>query len=197
MFNNVNYATASIAERYKYIEYHKWKFSSSWFTKLAGNLRFEYEDPVWFSWLIQIKVGPAPFERFYVGGDGLSGYALDGREIIALRGYTNNSVTPRNAAGAQVGGTIFDKYTLELRYPLSLNPSATIYLLAFAEGGNSWLTFKDFNPFSSKRSAGGGVRIFLPVFGLLGLDWGYGFDEIPNDPNANEGQFHFSIGQQF
>ncbi|MBK7572009.1 MAG: outer membrane protein assembly factor BamA [Bacteroidia bacterium] len=197
LFNNVNYATASIAERYKYIEYHKWKFSSSWFTKLAGNLVLNTKIQYGFLGLYNRAVGPAPFERFYVGGDGLSGYALDGREIIALRGYTNNSVTPRNAAGAQVGGTIFDKYTLELRYPLSLNPSATIYLLAFAEGGNSWLTFKDFNPFSSKRSAGGGVRIFLPVFGLLGLDWGYGFDEIPNDPNANEGQFHFTIGQQF
>ena len=197
LFNNVNYATASIAERYKYIEYHKWKFSSSWFTKLAGNLVLNTKIQYGFLGLYNRAVGPAPFERFYVGGDGLSGYALDGREIIALRGYTNNSVTPRNAAGAQVGGTIFDKYTLELRYPLSLNPSATIYLLAFAEGGNSWLTFKDFNPFSSKRSAGGGVRIFLPVFGLLGLDWGYGFDEIPNDPNANGSQFHFTIGQQF
>lgn len=197
LFNNVNYATASIAERYKYIEYHKWKFSSSWFTKLAGNLVLNTKIQYGFLGLYNRAVGPAPFERFYVGGDGLSGYALDGREIIALRGYTNNSVTPRNAAGAQVGGTIFDKYTLELRYPLSLNPSATIYLLAFAEGGNSWLTFKDFNPFSSKRSAGGGVRIFLPVFGLLGLDWGYGFDEIPNDPNANGPQFHFTIGQQF
>ncbi|MBK7430818.1 MAG: outer membrane protein assembly factor BamA [Bacteroidetes bacterium] len=197
LFNNVNYATASIAERYKYIEYHKWKFSSSWFTKLAGNLVLNTKIQYGFLGLYNRAVGPAPFERFYVGGDGLSGYALDGREIIALRGYTNNSVTPRNAAGAQVNDTIFDKYTLELRYPLSLNPSATIYLLAFAEGGNSWLTFKDFNPFSSKRSAGGGVRIFLPVFGLLGLDWGYGFDEIPNDPNANEGQFHFTIGQQF
>jgi outer membrane protein insertion porin family len=106
-------------------------------------------------------------------------------------------VTPRNANNAQVGGTIFDKYTLELRYPLSLNPSATIYLLAFAEGGNSWLKFNEFNPFSAKRSAGMGVRIYLPVFGLLGLDWGYGFDEILNDPGVNGGQFHFSIGQQF
>ncbi len=197
LFNNVNYATASIAERYKYIEYHKWKFSSSWFTKLAGNLVLNTKIQYGFLGLYNREVGPAPFERFYVGGDGLSGYALDGREIIALRGYTNNSVTPRNSTGAQVGGTIFDKYTLELRYPLSLNPSATIYLLTFAEAGNSWLKFNDFNPLSSKRSAGAGVRIFLPVFGLLGLDWGYGFDKIPNDPGANGGQFHFTIGQQF
>ncbi len=123
--------------------------------------------------------------------------SLDGREIIALRGYENNSVTPQNERGSQIGGTIFDKYTLELRYPVSLNPSATIYFLAFAEAGNSWLKFKDFNPFSSKRSVGTGIRIFLPVFGILGLDYGYGFDKIPNYPDANGGQFHFSIGQQF
>ena len=197
LFNDIDYRTATDAERYKFIEYHKWKFSSSWFTKLAGNLVLNTKIQYGFLGLYNRNVGASPFERFYLGGDGLSGYALDGREIIALRGYANNSVTPRNANNAQVGGTIFDKYTLELRYPLSLNPSATIYLLAFAEGGNSWLTFKDFNPFSAKRSAGMGVRIYLPVFGLLGLDWGYGFDEIPNDPGVNKGQFHFSIGQQF
>lgn len=197
LFNNVDYATATDAQRYKFIEYHKWKFSSSWFTKLAGNLVLNTKIQYGFLGVYNRNVGASPFERFYLGGDGLSGYALDGREIIALRGYANNSVTPRNANNAQVGGTIFDKYTLELRYPLSLNPSATIYLLAFAEGGNSWLKFNEFNPFSAKRSAGMGVRIYLPVFGLLGLDWGYGFDEILNDPGVNGGQFHFSIGQQF
>jgi len=197
LFNDIDYRTATDAERYKFIEYHKWKFSSSWFTKLAGNLVLNTKIQYGFLGLYNRNVGASPFERFYLGGDGLSGYALDGREIIALRGYANNSVTPRNANNAQVGGTIFDKYTLELRYPLSLNPSATIYLLAFAEGGNSWLKFNEFNPFSAKRSAGMGVRIYLPVFGLLGLDWGYGFDEIPNDPGVNKGQFHFSIGQQF
>ncbi|MBK6399238.1 MAG: outer membrane protein assembly factor BamA [Bacteroidetes bacterium] len=197
LFNDIDYRTATDAERYKFIEYHKWKFSSSWFTKLAGNLVLNTKIQYGFLGLYNRNVGASPFERFYLGGDGLSGYALDGREIIALRGYANNSVTPRNANNAQVGGTIFDKYTLELRYPLSLNPSATIYLLAFAEGGNSWLKFNEFNPFSAKRSAGMGVRIYLPVFGLLGLDWGYGFDEIPNDPGVNKGQLHFSIGQQF
>ena len=143
------------------------------------------------------NLGASPFERFYLGGDGLSGFSLDGREIIALRGYENNSVTPQNSNGAQIGGTIFDKYTFELRYPVSLNPSATIYFLSFAEAGNSWLNFKEFNPFSMKRSLGFGIRIFLPVFGLLGLDYGYGYDAIPNNPDANHGQFHFSIGQQF
>lgn len=197
LVNNVDYKTATDAERYKFIEYHKWKFNSSWFTKLVGNLVLNTKIQYGFLGLYNKNVGASPFERFYLGGDGLSGYALDGREILALRGYSNNSVTPRNASNAQVGGTIFDKYTLEIRYPVSLNPSATIYLLAFAEGGNSWLKFKEFNPFSAKRSAGMGVRIYLPVFGLLGLDWGYGFDKIPNDPGASGGQFHFSIGQQF
>ena len=151
-----------------------------------------------FLGLYNRNLGASPFERFYLGGDGLSGFSLDGREIIALRGYTNNSVTPISN-GSQVGGTIFDKYTFELRYPVSLNPSATIYFLTFAEAGNSWLNFKEFNPFSMKRSIGAGIRIFLPVFGILGLDYGYGFDtdQIPNYGDENKGQFHFSIGQQF
>ena len=197
LVNGVNYKTATDAERYKFIEYHKWKFASSWFTKIVGNLVLNTKIQYGFLGLYNHDVGASPFERFYLGGDGLSGYALDGREILALRGYSNNSVTPRNSLNAQVGGTIFDKYTLELRYPVSLNPSATIYLLAFAEGGNSWLKFNEFNPFSAKRSVGAGIRIFLPVFGLLGLDYGWGFDDIPNEPDANGGQFHFSIGQQF
>jgi outer membrane protein insertion porin family len=197
LFNNIDYKTASDREKYKFIEYHKWKFSSLWYTRLAGNLVLHTKIQYGFLGLYNRELGSSPFERFYLGGDGLSGYALDGREIIALRGYENNSVTPRNEYNNTIGGTIFDKYTLELRYPLSLNPSATIYMLAFAEGGNSWLKFKEFNPFSAKRSLGLGVRIFLPVFGLLGLDWGYGLDKLPNNPDYSGSQFHFSIGQQF
>ena len=197
LFNSVDYKTASDAVKYKFIEYHKWKFTSSWFTKLAGNLILNTKIQYGFLGLYNRNLGASPFERFYLGGDGLSGFSLDGREIIALRGYENNSVTPQNSNGAQIGGTIFDKYTFELRYPVSLNPSATIYFLSFAEAGNSWLNFKEFNPFSMKRSLGFGIRIFLPVFGLLGLDYGYGYDDIPNNPGANRGQFHFSIGQQF
>ncbi len=197
LLSNKNYKTASDNEKYKFIEYHKWKFSSLWFTRLAGNLVLHTKLQYGFLGLYNRDIGASPFERFYLGGDGLSGYALDGREIIALRGYENNSLSPRNIYNNTIGGTIFDKYTLELRYPLSLNPSATIYILGFAEGGNSWLKFNEFNPFSAKRSLGGGLRIFLPVFGLLGLDWGYGFDKITNDPGASGAHFHFSIGQQF
>ncbi|MBK7681150.1 MAG: BamA/TamA family outer membrane protein [Bacteroidetes bacterium] len=117
-------------------------------------------------------IGQSPFERFYLGGDGLSGFALDGREIIALRGYNNNTVTPR-INGSTVGGTAYNKNTFELRFPVSLNPSATIYTLAFLEAGNNWLGTRNFNPLNLKRSAGVGVRIFLPMFGLLCLDWCY------------------------
>ena len=135
-----------------------------------------------------------PFERFYLGGDGLSGYALDGRELVAMRGYGNNTLTPKNGTN-YVGGNVYDKYTVELRYPLSLNPNATIYGLAFIEGGNAWSDFKQFNPFNMYKSTGFGVRIFLPMFGMLGLDWGYGFDKVPGISDAAGGQFHFSINQ--
>ena len=140
-------------------------------------------------------IGISPFERFYLGGDGLSGYSIESKEIIALRGYENETLTPRDNAGNKIGGTIFDKYTIELRYPVSLNPMATIYVLGFAEAGNAWTKFTDYNAFDVKRSAGVGLRVFLPMFGLLGLDWGYGFDKIPGLPTANKGHFHFSIGQ--
>ncbi|MCX6290396.1 MAG: outer membrane protein assembly factor BamA [Bacteroidetes bacterium] len=200
LFNHTDYKTANDREKYRLIEFHKWKFQSTWFTELARNLVLSAKIQYGFLGLYNRDIGIAPLERFYLGGDGLTGgYQFDGRELIGLRGYTNNSLTPYNGAGVQVGGTIFDKYALEIRYPLSLNPSATIYLLTFAEGGNSWLKFKDFNPFGVKRSAGFGIRIFLPMFGLLGLDWGYGFDKLYNDPSGrNSGsQIHFSIGQQF
>ena len=123
----------------------------------------------------------------------MSGYALDDRELIALRGYTNNSLTPSNSTG-YIGGAAFDKFTFELRYPISLNPSATVYVLSFAEGGNAWANFKAFNPFDIYRSAGVGVRVFLPMFGILGLDWGYGFDNIPGQGKGGS-QFHFSMNQ--
>ncbi len=193
-FSNKDYSTLTDQEKFKWIEYHKWKFNSSWYTKLAGNLVLNMRSKFGFLGLYNRNIGTSPFQRFYLGGDGLSGFSLDGREIIALRGYANNSLTPRGTLG-YIGGTIFNKYTMEVRYPVSLNPMATIYVLGFAEAGNCWEKFKDYNAFQVKRSAGVGVRIFLPMFGLLGLDWGYGFDEIPGVPTANKSQFHFSIGQ--
>ena len=143
------------------------------------------------------NLGPSPFERFYLGGSGLTGFNLDGREIIALRGYGDNNVSPSQ------GGLLISKYTMELRYPVSLNPNATIYGLAFAEAGNTWNEWKKYNPFEVKRSAGIGVRIFLPMFGLMGLDYGWGFDQYDKGAQGygqqtletiRKGQFHFTIG---
>jgi outer membrane protein insertion porin family len=146
-------------------------------------------------------IGPSPFEGFDLGGDGLTGYNLYGRETIALRGYENGSLTPfvtdPETGGRSKSGNVYNKLTMEIRYPFSLNPSATVFGLVFLEAGNAWYSIDEFNPFLIKRSAGVGLRAFLPMFGLLGVDWGYGFDDIPGLPNANKGQFHFTIGQQF
>lgn len=188
-----DWSEATDQDKFLWLEYHKWKFNTSFFTRLAGNLVMNTRTRFGFLGLYNKELGLSPFERFYLGGDGLSGFSLDGRELIGMRGYTNNSLTPRNSQGYFIGGTIFSKYTMEFRYPLSLNPMATIYMLTFVEAGNSWLNFSEFNPFDIKRSAGVGVRLYMPFFGILGLDWGYGFDEIPGNPSANKGQFHFSI----
>lgn len=184
------------AEKFRWIEYHKWKFNASFYTPLLGgtarklvlHARVKYG----LLGLYNKTIGLSPFERFYLGGDGLSGFALDGREIIGLRGYPNSYLTPFGAKG-DVGGTVYGKYTFELRYPLSLNPMATVYVLGFLEAGNAWERSKDFNPFDVHRSAGLGVRIFLPMFGMLGLDWGYGFDDLPGRPSRSKAEFHFSI----
>ncbi len=132
----------------------------------------------------------SPFETFKLGGDGMSGYEMYGSDIIGLRGYENNSLTPPQ------GGYIYEKITMELRYPISLAQSNTIYALAFLEGGNSWYDFKAYNPFSIKRSAGLGIRIFLPMFGQMGFDWGYGFDDGYSKGTGGS-HFHFVMGQQF
>lgn len=193
LFSSKDYANLDPAEKFKWLEYHKWKFSSSFYTKVAGNLVLNTRAKFGFLGLYNQNIGIVPFERFYVGGDGLSGFNLDGRELIGLRGYGNNTLTPGGSSGP--GGTIYNKYTIELRYPVSLNPMATVYVHGFVEAGNAWTKFSEFNPFDVKRSAGVGVRIYLPMFGLLGLDYGYGFDDIPGLPGASGNQFHFSINQ--
>lgn len=188
---NVDYLQMSEQEKYRWIEYHKWKFNGTWFTSLARKLVFETKGEFGFKGLYNRDIGQAPFEGFNLGGDGLMTYNLYGMETIALRGYENGSLTPSN------GGNIYDKFTFELRYLISPNPQATLYLLTFFESGNAWNNFETYNPFDVYRSAGVGVRIFLPMFGKLGVDWGYGFDDVPNRPGANRGQFHFIIGQNF
>jgi outer membrane protein insertion porin family len=196
LFSDTDYGSLSEAEKYKWIEYHKWNFNMAWYTRLAGDLVLRTRARYGFLGTYNQDLGVTIFERFYLGGDGLSGYNnLDGREIIGMRGYSNESLTPDYYRNSNLGGTIYSKYTMELRYPVSLNPNATIYVMSFLEAGNAWLNFKSFDPFEVKRSAGFGLRVYLPMFGILGLDWGYGFDDIPGLPNANKGQFHFSINQ--
>ena len=194
MFDGVdNYSTLDDQEKYKWIEYYKWKWKSTWYTAFADKLVLGTRIEMGLLGGYNSSLGISPFERYYVGGDGLSGYGriMDGRELVALRGYSNNSLSP------STGGTIYNKYTAELRYAISLNPTSTVYALGFFEAGDAWSNFDSFNPFQVKRSAGFGVRIMLPMFGLMGLDYGWGFDEVIGNPDANGGQFHFSIGQQF
>ncbi|MES2837343.1 MAG: outer membrane protein assembly factor BamA [Bacteroidota bacterium] len=186
--NDVDYGAWTNQEKYKLVEYHKWKFSSSWFTELTKNLVLNTKVGFGILGGYNKQLGISPFERFRLGGSGLTGFNLTGTEIIALRGYDDGSLS------AFGGATTIAKYTAELRYPVSLNPQATIYGLAFAEAGNSWSSLKYFNPYDVKRSAGVGVRIFLPMFGLLGLDYGWRFDEVENYPNMKKSQFHFTIG---
>lgn len=201
-FTNKDYSDLPPNQKYRFVEYHKWKFTTEWFTELAPKLVLRTKAGWGFLGFYNPQIGPSPFERFYLGGSALSGFQLDGREIIALRGYQDMSLS------APEGNNVISKYTLELRYPISLNPSATIYALGFAEAGNSWLDFDNFNPLQLKRSVGVGLRIYLPMFGLMGIDYGWGLD--PYDPahqgfgseqfNQNtgvfkpQGQFHFTIG---
>jgi outer membrane protein insertion porin family len=188
LFNNIDYSTADVQTRYKFVEYYKWKFTCSWYNRLVGNLVLSTRVGFGYLGMYNKEVGVAPFERFYLGGSGLTGFALDGREIIALRGYDDQSLS------ARTGAPIIAKYTWELRYPVSLNPSATVFGLAFVEAGNTWQTFKTFNPFDVYRSAGVGVRVFLPMFGLLGLDWGYRLDDVQGVSGMQKSQIHFSLG---
>ena len=183
-----NYNDMSDQDKYRWIEYHKWKFTTSWFTKIVGDLVLNTRIGFGYLGSYNTSLGSAPLERFYLGGSGLTGFSLDGREIIALRGYDDNTLSPIG------GASIINKYALELRYPLSLNPSATIYGLSFIEAGNTWSSFGDYNPFNVYRSGGVGVRVFLPMFGLLGLDYAWRIDDVPDFPNMQKGQLHFTIG---
>ena len=186
-----DYSESEIEDLNTWVEYHKWNFGANWFNSLADKLVLKTNLEYGLIGKYSDDKELTQFERFYVGGDGLSGYAVDGREVIALRGYENNSLSPSN------GATIYNKYTLELRYALSLNPQSPIFALAFLEAGNTWNMTNKFNPFDIKRSAGVGIRMTIPMMGIMGVDWGYGFDEIPGSPTSSGSQFHFSINQQF
>ena len=198
-WKDVQYDNWTVQQRYHWIEYHKWKFSAATYSKLVGDLVLMTRAQFGYLGFYNRNWGYSPFEGFLVGGDGMSGYMTYGNEIVSLRGYTNYSLTPQtvtpyNTSGSAYSGNVYDKFTVELRYPVILQPSSTIFVLGFLEGGNCWSDIRDFNPFQIKRSAGVGVRIFLPMIGLLGVDWGYGFDAKDNTGGS---QFHFVIGQQF
>ncbi|MGA0557826.1 outer membrane protein assembly factor BamA [Larkinella sp. VNQ87] len=195
-----------IRDRYKWVEYHKWMFDASWFATVTGKLVLNARAHMGFLGRYNSRTEFSPFERFVLGGSGLAGtgqFAL-AQDIIGLRGYNDrdvytglNGISPTPQERSR-GGLAFSKYIMELRYPVSLNPSATIFVLGFLEAGNNWGNFKNYNPFDLKRSAGFGARIFMPAFGLIGIDYGYGFDRMPGSTTRVEpgGQFHFTIGQQ-
>ena len=182
-------------ERFKWLEFYKIKFKGEWYTSLAklGKNDLVLRPSVEFGFLgaYNNDRGIIPFERFFVGGDGLGNFALDGREVIQLRGYPNQSLS------SQDGGSIYNKFSLELRYPITLGAQAKIYALSFLEAGSSVNDFKDFDPFKLQRSAGFGIRIFMPAFGLLGIDFGHAFDPAPFGAEVKKWETHFIIGQQF
>ncbi len=198
MFEDRDYSKVAADKKYRFVEYHKWNFKSGIYKTLDRGHKLVLTGKMEMGFLgYYNKDKKSPFEKFVVGGDGMSGYSTYGEETIGLRGYENSSITPRSANGYSYDGNIYNKLTMELRYPISLQPSATVYALTFLEAGNCWSDFRDFNPFELKRSAGAGLRIFLPIFGLLGIDWGYGFDDVNGSSQAGGSQFHFVIGQSF
>ncbi|MFM1771180.1 MAG: outer membrane protein assembly factor BamA [Bacteroidota bacterium] len=192
---NYDYESMTDQEKVDWVEYYKIKFTANWYTSLnkhkTNKLVLHTHAGFGFLGSYNKNLGQSPFERFYLGGVFLSGFLLDGREIVNLRGYDDLSLT---MPSDRVGAPVITKYGAELRYPISLNPQATIFALAFAEAGRTWTDFSDYNPFNLYKSVGGGLRIFLPMFGLLGFDYGWRLDDLPNAPNMAPGQFHFSIG---
>ena len=193
LLNNKNYDSQSMTnqERYRWIEYHKWKLKGDWYLPITRNenlvfhSKFEYGFLGYYNESIR-----SPFQRFRLGGSGMSGYNLYGADIVPLRGYQDYSLSPT------YGSNLYDKLSLELRYPIMMKTASQIYTLVFLDAGNAWMNFEDFDAFDLKRAAGVGVRVFMPMFGMMGIDWGYGFDKIPGNPGAGGSQFHFVLGQQ-
>ena len=200
LFNNKDYSGLDAQERFRWLEYHKWRFTAEWYTTLVGKLTLKTEAKIGMIGAYNNNVGVSPFERFQLGGDGLNNVQFgqfNGTDIVSMRGYEISDLEANFIDGRTVATPIFDKFTAELRYPLSLNPNSTIYVLAFAQGGNAWQSFRDFNPFDIKRSAGIGLRVFLPMFGVLGFDYGLGFDK--NAPETGSifsryGDFNIILG---
>ena len=199
LFNNKNYGDISIQERFKFLEYHKWRLDLEFYKSIWNKLVLKVGGKMGLIGQYNSKVGLSPFERFELGGDGLSNqnYGIVGKDILALRGYEVSDLRNKNNI-SNSGAAIFNKFTIELRYPITLSPASSIYVTSFLEGGNMWNKLKDYNPFDLNRTAGFGVRVFLPMFGLLGFDYGFGFDK-PDLINQGAkwtkfGKFSFVIG---
>ncbi len=193
--NNRDYDSEAVSERYRWVEYHRWRLSGEWYKTLTGKLVVKSSIKMGFLGRYSDKFGRSPFQRFQIGGDGLNNSQIaryTGTEIIASRGYeqedfANNFISTPEGVRTQTPTAIFNKLALELRYPISLNPSATFFVLGFVEGSNAWQSVRDYNPFDLKRSAGAGIRVFLPMFGTLGFDYGIGFDKL-NETGQQFGQ---------
>lgn len=193
LFTDKTYNTDN--DRFKFLEYYKVNLKAKWYTALIGKSVLLINAQFGYLGTYNNKKGDVPFERYFVGGDGLNTNSFDGREVIGLRGYPNSSLSGQ---GNQTSGdSVYDKFSMELRYPITLKPAASIYALGFIEAGNSYSSFSNFNPFDVKKSAGFGLRIFMPAFGLLGIDFGHGFDNIPGQVGKAGWDTHFIIGQQF
>ncbi|MDR1672063.1 MAG: outer membrane protein assembly factor BamA [Bacteroidales bacterium] len=193
-FNDVNYKSAKVSEKYKWIEYHKWIFKAAWYLNVVDKMVLATNYQFGYLGYFNKDVSYSPYEGFDMGGSGMGQYQIHGIEIVPMRGYTDGALTPR-VDEYYSKANIYTKANMELRYPVIMQPSSTIYLVGFAEVGNAWYEFKDYHPFNLKRTAGIGVRAFLPMFGLLGIDWGYGFDAVPG--GGKKGEFQFIMGQQF
>jgi len=184
-------------KRFNWLEYYKVNIKAEWYTSLIGDLVLKTSGQFGFLGAYNRDRGIIPFERYYLGGSGMFNYSMDGRESIPLRGYVDNSLSPRNTNGFEIGGTVYNKFALELRYPITLKQSMSAYVLGFFDAGASYESFSNYNPFKLQRGAGGGVRVHMPMFGLLGIDFGYGFDKVPGTNQIGGFQTHFILGQQF
>ena len=194
---DAQFAQMTTSEKYHLLEYHKWKFSGKVFTPLTPDAKLVLMTRAEFGYLGHYnRNAKSPFESFYMGGDGMSSYSSYSTEYVSMRGYQSGSLTPYDPTVGRNMGYVYNKFTMELRYPISLEQNATIWALAFVEAGNCFADIKDYNPFKLKRSAGVGVRLFLPMFGLMGIDWGWGFDPINGSRQYGGSQFHFVLGQE-
>ena len=194
LFNGKDYNDPALTdvERFKWLEYYKVKAKITWYNNIVAKLVLVTNAEFGYLGMYNHNVGLGPFERFQMGGSGMSQYRYYGSEIISLRGYKDNTIASSTAAASE-GDPIYNKFTVELRYPISMSPTTSIYALLFAEGGNTYADLKTYNPFKLHRSAGAGIRVYMPMFGLLGFDFGYGFDPMPGEDRKWE--FHFTLGQ--